>query len=496
MMQGLQYVTCMLAGPVAIGMFLGPLTMKNVNALIAAMQPLYAMLGSESLALAASNTTWYFLYIFGIGIWTTLLLIVGKWLLFGRMRDGYVASGKWYDWRIYLLGFWNKLSYGLFVGWCVEGTILVLWLYKALGASMSSLSGVRFYGLFNPWHADFIQADKDTFVSNALMHPGTAEDHKILKKIHLQPGSFVGLQSIVLGGTTLGEQSTVATLSKCTESLDAAQQIIGATKRNGQVVAQGPDERGFLFVLKQSLSALAFDLTVRCLVLASFVACVSVCTWSAGVVVTTLEPTVGLALSLIPAVMTFYFTLLLAVGIAYARVSQYFLHPGNEGKVPLGSMVGMLWMHYLQAIYLSQSYVVQAVNGGVMATLLHKMIGAETDMSAIWFTHAIRDHCILKADANAVIDSGAYLVGHVGQPGGYMLFEKTSIGSNACLHPYAILLAGQWLGQNSTLDSRGHTHFDKLVTDNMYWTGSPAKGLPLGECRVNQTRLGNEGISA
>lgn len=492
-MQALQLLTSTLAGPVTIGMFLGPMTMKRVNAMIAAMQPFFAMLGNEALASAASNTCWYFSYIFGIGFLTTLLLIVAKWILFGRLKEGHIASGHWWTWRVYLLTFWNKLAYGLFISWWMEGTVTTVWLYNAFGASVSMLSGIRFYLLFNPWHADYMTAEKFSFISNALLHPGTIEDHRILKKIHLSEGSFVGLQSIVWGGSTLAPQATAATLSRCTDSLEAGQQVIGETKRTGQVVrADGNSEKGYAFLLY----SFVFDIIVRILTLATLVAGVVICTWTSGIVVTTLEPTFGVALSLIPAITTFYLTLLLLIGVVFARLSQFFLHPGREGKVDQLSVVGQLWMHYLQAIYLSQSYVVQAVNGGAMATLLHKMIGAETDMSAIWFSHAIRDHCILKADANAVIDSGAYFVGHVGQPGGFMLFEKTTIGSNACLHPYSILLAGQWLGTNSSLDCRGHCHFDKLITDNMFWTGSPAKGLPVNDCRTNHIRLGNEAISA
>jgi len=284
----------------------------------------------------------------------------------------------------------------------------------------------------------------------------------------------------------------VATLSKCTESLDPGQQQIGEVRRNGKMMKIEQEEPGY-GTLAYSL---AFDIVVRTLVLATFVASCVPCVWVAGAVWTILEPTIGAALALIPAVISFYGVMMVVVGVGFARLSQLCLHPGREGKVPNLSITGQLWMHYLQAIYLSQGYVLQAVNGGVCATLLHKAIGADTDINALWFSHAIRDHCILKAEANAVIDSGAYFVAHVGEPGGMMLFEKTTIKENACLHPYAILLAGQFLGNNSTLDSRAHCHFDKLITDNLFWTGSPAHGEPLSDCRVNQIRLDQDAATA
>jgi carbonic anhydrase/acetyltransferase-like protein (isoleucine patch superfamily) len=278
-MQALNQLTNTLAGPVTIGMFLGPMTMTKVNHLNSAMQPLFASLGNEALASAASNTCWYFSYIFGIGALITLLMIPAKWLLFGRLRDGYVASGKWWDWRVYLMTFWQKLSYSLFVSWWVEGTLMVTWFYNAFGASISMLSAIRFYGLFNPWHADFITAEKGTFVSNALMHPGTIDDHKILKSIHLREGAFVGLQSIVYGGCDLAPQSTVATLSRCTDSLASGEQVIGETRRQGSVMKATDSELSTLGY-GYLVYSFFFDMGIRALVVGAFIAAVSVCTRS------------------------------------------------------------------------------------------------------------------------------------------------------------------------------------------------------------------------
>jgi hypothetical protein len=277
--------------------------------------------------------------------------------------------------------------------------------------------------------------------------------------------------------------------------LASGEQVIGETRRQGSVMKATDSELSTLGY-GYLVYSFFFDMGIRALVVGAFIAAVSVCTWVSGIVVTALQPTLGLALALIPAITVFYFTLVFLVGVVFARMSQFFLHPQREGKVDQMGLGGRLWMHYLQAIYFAQTYTLQAVNGGVMATLLHKLCGAKTDMSAIWFASSVRDHCILSADANAVIDGGAYFVGHVGQPGGFMLFEKANVGSNACLHPYSILLAGQWLGNNSSLDSRGHCHFDKLITDNMFWHGSPAAGTTLNECRVNQIRLGNADTTA
>merc|ERR1719310_118041 len=109
------------------------------------MQPVFAMVPNALLAEAFSDTVWYFSYLFSMGALMGLWSILMKWILFGRVADGQQFGGKWWDWRVYICGFWNFLAYALFYQWWVEGSMLTACLYRLWGAKVSFLSGVRFF---------------------------------------------------------------------------------------------------------------------------------------------------------------------------------------------------------------------------------------------------------------------------------------------------------------------------------------------------------------
>merc|ERR1719217_396418 len=163
------------------------------------------------------------------------------------------------------------------------------------------------------------------------------------------------------------------------------------------------------------------------------------------------------------------------LGVAYAKLMEFLLHPKIVADLTIGQdMKASTWLQYLQALYLSQAYTFSMVNGSALCAAMHKILGADAPLDAQWYSTAIRDQCLLKVGHNSVIDQAAYLVGHVGQPGGVLSFKKASLGDNCTLHPHAIILSGQHVKDNSTLDLYSHSHIEKVIPENKNYTGSPA----------------------
>jgi acetyltransferase-like isoleucine patch superfamily enzyme len=124
------------------------------------------------------------------------------------------------------------------------------------------------------------------------------------------------------------------------------------------------------------------------------------------------------------------------------------------------------------------------INGSALCALCHKILGADCPLDSQWYSTAVRDQCLLKVGHNSVIDSMAYLVGHAGQPGGALSFKKATLGDNCTLHPGAIILSGQTLKSGSTLVMWSHSHIEKVIPENKFYTGNPAG--PQVNSRVNK----------
>lgn len=76
-----------------------------------------------------------------------------------------------------------------------------------------------------------------------------------------------------------------------------------------------------------------------------------------------------------------------------------------------------------------------------------------------------------------MVDRDAYMVGHVGQPGGVLSFKRAYLGDGAQLHPKSILFSGQRLGDDATLDFYSHSHLEKNVPANKFYSGNPASNV-------------------
>merc|ERR1719158_2484286 len=104
--------------------------------------------------------------------------------------------------------------------------------------------------------------------------------------------------------------------------------------------------------------------------------------------------------------------ILSVLGVAYMWLIQLALHPRCEKKIPMMSYTAMAWMQYLQALYKSQEYTLPIINGSWMAALAHRLLGADIPLDAQFYSVSVRDHPLLSAGHNAVLDRNAYLVGH------------------------------------------------------------------------------------
>lgn len=171
------------------------------------------------------------------------------------------------------------------------------------------------------------------------------------------------------------------------------------------------------------------------------------------------------------------------VGIVYLQIVTWVLHPCKPHVFYFDQAGFCMWLTYLQACYFSQMYTIGLLNGSWLRALFERLNGADTPLNAQWYINAIRDHPLLKVGNNAVLDYGSYLVGHSGQADGTLRFAKSGIGDEAVLHPYAILLDGQSLGDRSTLDIQGHSHLESFLKANTFWAQSPAR--PERDARVN-----------
>merc|ERR1719389_265449 len=153
--------------------------------------------------------------------------VVFKWVTMGRLKDGHVCKGIWWDLRVFMLSWWWNVTYMFFMQYWIDCTLLAITVYNAFGAKVSYKTGLRFLQNMSPHHADFVTIKDGANMSNAKCHPSTAENRKVLKNIVLEENTFVGLMSIVQGGVTLGKGATVATTTKCTRSLTEGQIQIG-----------------------------------------------------------------------------------------------------------------------------------------------------------------------------------------------------------------------------------------------------------------------------
>jgi len=409
----------------------------------------------------------YMVFLWGMGALLTLWCIVFKWVFFGRLKDGFVASGVWWDLRVFCLSWWWSLAYMFFQQYWIDCTLLSITMYNCFGANVSYRTGLRFLQNMSPHHADFITIKNGANMSNARCHPATAEDRTILKNIVLEESTFVGLMSIVQGGVTVGKGAAVATTTRCTKSLSPGQKQIGQSimEPSKKTESESPD---FDSITTADLAKdLAQSLLLRLFINAGFMlglsAAVAVCFMAAEVL--------PIQLVIVIAVLAVSFFL----GVVYAKIVEMILHPRVPCELGIGQdNRAVMWLQYLQGLYLSQAYTFSFINGSWICAAMHKMLGADTPLDAQWYSTAIRDQCLLKVGHNSVIDSTAYLVGHVGQPGGVLSFKKTSLGDNCTLHPGSIILSGQHAKDGATLDMWSHSHIEKIIPAGKFLTGNPA----------------------
>lgn len=423
---------------------------------------------------AARWVCYYMVFIWALGAGLTVWTVIAKWLLFGKLKDGHVTGGMWWDLRVYCISWWWSAAYMLFLQYWVDCTLGSIFLYNCFGAKVSYRTGIRFLQNMGPHHGDFITVKDGANMSNAKCHPATAANRKVLKDIVIEENAFVGLQSIVQGGVTVGKGAAVATTTRCTTSLKAGEKQLGAKIISAKTEASAD---GFDFAsIKWYM--LVFDLIIS-LSIRSFVNLGFVLGLTCAVYTCFLASTVlPIALVIVVAVFSVSFF----VGVVYAKVMVTLLHPRMETLLQMGSVKGACWLQYLQALYLSQAYTFSVINGSWMAAAAHKLLGADTPLDAQWYG-VIRDQCLLKCGHDAVIDRSAYFVGHVGQPGGVLSFEKTTLGDRAQLHPHAIVLSGQSVGKNATLDLWSHSHIETVIPEGKFYTGNPASAS--AESRVD-----------
>eukprot|EP00746_Dinoflagellata_sp_MGD_P160230 gnl/MRDRNA2_/MRDRNA2_86824_c0_seq1.p1 gnl/MRDRNA2_/MRDRNA2_86824_c0~~gnl/MRDRNA2_/MRDRNA2_86824_c0_seq1.p1 ORF type:complete len:1493 (+),score=413.45 gnl/MRDRNA2_/MRDRNA2_86824_c0_seq1:82-4560(+) len=426
---------------------------------------------------------YYMVFLWTMGVLLLAWSVVFKWVFIGRLKDGHVTSGMWWDLRVYMLNFWWTLCYMFFLQYWIDCTLLAITCYNLFGANVSYRTGLRFLQNMNPWHADFMTIKDGANMSNAKLHPSTPEKRNVLKNIVLEENTFVGLMSLVSGGVTLHKGSAVATTTRCTQDVHAGQTLIGQKLMGDAKKDQAKAEE--LDFSKITTGALALDLAIalglRVVVNAGFIFFLA-CTVAACFV----------ANDFLPVVLVVPAAFLLAsffLGVAYAKLMEMLLHPKIVADLTIGQDIkASTWLQYLQALYLSQAYTFSMVNGSALCAAMHKILGADCPLDAQWYSTAIRDQCLLKVGHNSVVDSTAYLVGHVGQPGGVLSFKKASLGDNCTLHPGSIILSGQHLKSGSTLDMYSHSHIEKIIPENKFYSGNPASAEV--NSRVNKIAAG------
>merc|ERR1719161_2092475 len=182
----------------------------------------------------------------------------------------------------------------------------------------------------------------------------------------------------------------------------------------------------------------------------------------------------------------------LTAGVLYTRVMHTILVGAKPGTRSIREE--MLWAQYLQALFLSQWFTLGMVNGSWLCALLHRLCGAKTSLDTTWLSFNVRDHPMLTAESGAVIDRCGYFVGHkhdvnrkddnLGFQGRVSSEEEnffqmcpSTLGKEACIHPYAIILAGQSIRQNGSLDANSHSHMEGTIPRYEHWGGIPARKL-------------------
>jgi len=479
-LQWYQFALNLLGGMVFMGKFITPTATRLAEQL--RMSSVWTSLGANAnmegpyFLDATRWVCYYMIFLWTLGALLLVWTIVAKWIFFGRLKDGHVTSGVWWDLRVYMLNWWYTLSYMFFSQYWLDCTLLAITVYNAFGANVSYKTGLRFLQNMSPHHADFITIKEGANMSNAKCHPSTAADRKVLKNIVLERNTFVGLQSLVQGGVTMAEGSAVATCTRCTSSLAAGQTQIG----NKIMEAQKKTDDSQLDFTQMQWYHLAQDLAIA-LFLRTFVNIGFILGMSAAITVTFYaNDFLPMPLVICVAICSVSFF----VGVVYAWIMERILHPRKVADLTIGNdMAASTWLQYLQGLYLSQAYTFSFINGSWIAAVFHKLLGADTPLDAQWYSTAIRDQCLLKVGQNSVIDQFSYLVGHVGQPGGVLSFKKASVGDNCTVHPCAIILSGQHMKNNSTLDMWSHSHIEKVIPENKHYSGNPATST--ANSRVN-----------
>jgi len=420
---------------------------------------------------------YYMVFLWTMGALLLAWSVVFKWVFFGKLKDGHVCNGLWWDLRVFMLNYWWNLCYMFFLQYWIDCTLLAITCYNLFGAKVSYKTGLRFLQNMNPWHADFMTVKDGANMSNAKLHPSTPEKNTVLKNIVLEENTFVGLMSLVSGGVTLHQGSAVATTTKCTQDVQTGQTLIGQKIMNDTKKDKSENFDFSQMGAKDLATDLSIALGLRLVVNAGFVFFLG-CAVAVCFVANDFLPIV-LIIPLAFILVSFF------LGVVYAKLMETLLHPKIVADLKIGQdWKASTWLQYLQALYLSQAYTFSMVNGSALCAAMHKILGADTPLDAQWYSTAIRDQCLLKVGHNSVIDSTAYLVGHVGQPGGVLSFKKASLGDNCTLHPGAIILSGQHAKNGSTLDLWSHSHIEKVIPENKFYTGNPAASQV--NTRVNQ----------
>ncbi len=402
----------------------------------------------------------------------TLLSILVKWIVIGKMKEGDYPLWGTYYFRWWFVKTFQRLLPSEFL----NGTPLYCGYLRRLGVKVASDAQLAALTI---GAEDLVTIGSDVSISSmAVLNNAFVEDGLLkLRKIHLGDHAYVGSSAIISGGATIADWGELQDLSYLQE---------GKTINSGEIWQGSPA------VLKETkqISELPQPLPVSALRRFSYkVIFLCMLLLFPFVILLPLLPTVIILndldnatpdydfsyLIITPSLALSYIIIFSVVTIVLTRLLQWGIKPG---KYPIYS--GFYLRKWFADQLMSLSLIVlHPIYATVFISLWFRALGAKVGKNTEISTASSVTHPLLEIGWGAFV-ADAVTLGEADVRGQQLILEKTVIGNNSfvgnsALIPQGYQLPGRMLiGVLSTPPSMEQMEGDKARD----WFGSPAIALP------------------
>eukprot|EP00050_Salpingoeca_kvevrii_P005211 m.274596 g.274596 ORF g.274596 m.274596 type:complete len:1143 (+) comp11091_c1_seq12:635-4063(+) len=394
------------------------------------------------------------------GVCATVLGVLFKWLLLGRVRPGLYSPSVLYDAAVFVVGLHQRTAYFLLLRWLSRTTILQWWM-RAYGVRIGRACTFAIICTVPAAQADLFEFEDGVFVSAAwFMAEDTdrSDGRRERTRVLVKSGAEVGVNCIIGPNAVLGEDCIVGIETTVRHEHVAPGSVrLGSTTQfktteirpGAQAIESKPAVTNVLALLLLALHTVAL---VPAYELAAAVLFEPSSFWNGESGSYLAQASTAIPRS-VAVILVGLCVLAVIAGFGVMQLLHQAVFWGVRGAVS----PHWFWHYplYQGMSHARHSQLMFLLHGSVLYTLYLQALGARVALSAVIFARIPVEINLLQIGAGATVDEGARVIGHVYTSAfGGLFFDRVHVESRASVMPFATV----WPGTRALADETVAAH--------------------------------------